>query len=104
MTAIDDTFIGDVPMSQVLRALPHMRTWLGDDGMRHVEMTAPKEDAEPFFRALRWLEADLMRDDAETLEYEYEREIRSNEQRTADAFIDLMSHVTAALDRGRGAA
>lgn len=86
-------------LTDLLRILPYMHVSApGDDGLIHVEVSAPDADAVPFFRALGRVQGALLVDDGESLLDDPLTPVRTDEARADEAFADLLGRV---LD-GRG--
>lgn len=88
-------------LDDLLRFLPYLKTRKTKSGMVKVNAEVPNEVMAPFLRALMRREARLLREDADILETDV-IEPRTQVQRRADAFVDLVTSVSAAAKyRGR---
>jgi len=85
------------PVETLHRFLGYIKTAKGSNGMVRVSAEAPAEIAAPFVRALMRREAQLLRADADEVDID-RGESRTHEQRRADAFVDVVTGVGAALN------
>lgn len=78
------------PVDQLVAALADFKTKKLPNGMMEFKSRTPPELAPVLFRALLRVEADLLREDAEQLTRANLRELRTPEQRGADALVELV--------------
>lgn len=81
-------------LADLLRVLPYMNVSSpGDDGLIHVDVSAPEADAVAFFRALGRMQGALLVEDGESLLDDPLTPVRTDEARADDAFADLLGRV-----------
>jgi len=83
------------PLDTLIEALHQVRLTPARHGMTSFSMHLESRLADPFVRALRRVEAELMLDDADRIGRE-SWEDRTYEQRAADAFVALALRVADA--------
>jgi hypothetical protein len=80
----------------LLQFLGSIQTSQGRNGMVRVSADAPGDIAAAFKRAVMRREAQLLRADADEIDVGH-GETRTHEQRRADAFVDVITGISAAL-------
>ena len=96
MATFDDLVYGERlgALLPILRALTKS-SFLNKRGMCEFHGEFPANDAMPFFRALMRAEAELLLEEADALEVKRYNERRTNDQRSADAFVRVAEAVCA---------
>ena len=83
-------------MDTLLQFLGYIETSKGRNGMVRISADAPGEIAASFIRAVMRREAQLLRADADQIDID-RGESRTHERRRADAFVDVITSIDAAL-------
>ena len=79
---------------QLAKAIAQFRVAPSDDGMVHASVRLDPELGIPLQRAIMRTEAELLLEDADALSLENSRELRTPDQRRADALIELMKNIS----------
>lgn len=80
-------------LADLLRILPYMNVSPGDDGRINVEVSAPEQDALPFFRALGRAQGALLIEDGDAMIDDPLEPVRTDEARAEDAFAYLLGRI-----------
>lgn len=86
--------------SDVARAFLYFNTTKRIDGTYHVDASVPAEHSEAFVRAFMRVDAELLQADAALVGRVPPSKIRTDEQRRADALVELVQKTGAALSIG----
>jgi hypothetical protein len=95
---MDTTRVAGEPIDTLLQALLKFQWSTPTDGMMHFKVKLEPELAVPFNRALMRVDAELLLQDADQLTPENARDLRTDDQRHADALVALALRVTDAAD------
>lgn len=85
------------PVDTLRRFLGYIKTTKGRNGMTRISADVPADIAAPFIRAVMRREAHLLWADADQVATD-RGESRTHEQRRADAFVDVVTGIGAALN------
>jgi hypothetical protein len=80
-------------LTDLVRILPYMNVSPGDDGRINVDVSAPEQDALPFFRALGRTQGTLLIEDGDAMLDEPLEPVRTDEARAEDAFASLLGRI-----------
>ncbi len=95
-----DTCVAGERVDTLIQALLQIKWRKGPNGMTSCSASLEPGLADPFFRALMRVQAELLLQDADRLGSEH-WEDRTHEQRAADAFVALALRVGEAVDQSR---
>jgi hypothetical protein len=86
-------YVAEEPVDDLVQALGQFRSRERSDGMVNFDIKLDFEEAAPLRRALMRIEADLLLEDADLIGEQHPTEERTDEQRRADALMELVLRV-----------
>jgi hypothetical protein len=84
-----DTYVAGEPVKDLIRALVQSKRKTLPDGSVSLKLRLEPDVAAPLWRALMRVEAELLLEDADQLRPDNSDELRTEDQRRYDAFVEL---------------